>query len=113
LVGNRAPSGGATVWLLPTLLFLSNYADLVRRRIPHIRASNGRSKEEDFALAPQYAAFASLAESGRLCRMPELRRAQATSPSLPVLRLLRWARSNEGGIGDGLRDKAASRGRAR
>jgi hypothetical protein len=99
--------------LLPPRLFLANYAGLAHRRFPQIRASNGRSKEEDFALAPQYAAFASLPENGRLCRMPELRRAEAASPSLRILRLLRRARGDKGAIGDRLTDKAASRDRAR
>jgi hypothetical protein len=42
--------------------------------LPRTRSAfNGRSKKEDFALAPQHAAIASFFESRGLCRMPELR----------------------------------------
>ena len=37
---------------------------------PNIRAFYGRSQEENFAIAAQYAAIASCAEAGRLCRVP-------------------------------------------
>ena len=55
---------------------------------PNHRASNGRSQKENFAIAAQYAAIASCAETGRLCRMPELRRAEASASPVRILRLL-------------------------
>src|SRR6266436_4454277 len=55
---------------------------------PNYRASHGRSKEEDFAIAPQYAAVAPRAEAVGLCRMPELRRVEASTPPVRFLRIL-------------------------
>src|SRR6266446_8289771 len=72
---------------------------------PHNRAFNGRSKEEDLAVAPQHAALASFPETRGLCRMPELRRAQAPASSVRIVRILRRARGDHGAIGDRLARK--------
>ena len=71
--------------LLPSLLILANY-----RRPSDILETScyGSSEKEDFAVAPQYASLAPCAETGCLCRMPELRRTQATASSLWVVWLL-------------------------
>jgi hypothetical protein len=55
---------------------------------PNHRASHGRSQKENFAIAAQYAAIASCVKAGRLCRVPELRRAEAAASPVWILRLL-------------------------
>src|SRR5690349_5922901 len=99
------PPGGAISQVasrLPASQFLANYAALAQ---PHsqYRASNGRSQEEDFALAPQHAALSPRAQTGRVCRMPELRRAEAPASPLRILRILRRARGYQDGVGGQLR----------
>jgi hypothetical protein len=100
---HRTPAYRSAVSLLPPLLFLANYPGVLRLRFPQIRVSNGCSKEEDFAFAPQYASFAPLVEACRLCGMPELRRTQAPTSPVRVVRLLRWTRGGQGAIGDVLK----------
>jgi hypothetical protein len=71
--------------LLPALPILANYRDL--SGIPET-SCHGRTEKEDLAVAPQYASLTPCAETGYLRGMPELRRTQATAPSLRVVRLL-------------------------
>ena len=98
--------------LLPWLLFLANYRP-PPHRFPEIRASDGRSKKEDLAVAPKYAALAPRLETGCLRRVPELRRAQASASSVRIVRILRRARGDRAAIGDGLTKKPRRRGSAR
>src|SRR5271165_2528126 len=82
-----APLRVAGSWLPPPP-FLANYAASAHPQPPRSRASNGCSKKEDFAIAPEYAALAPCAETGGLCRMPELRRAETSASPVRSLRVL-------------------------
>jgi hypothetical protein len=87
--GNPRCRATAASWL-PPVLFLANYP-ASPNFVPHNRAFDGCSEKEDFALAPQHAAIASFFETRGLCRMPELRRAQAPASSVRIVRILRRA----------------------
>src|SRR5205823_11187614 len=77
--------------LLPMPAILSKYR-LSPRRFP--RVDYGRTEKESFAVAAQNASLASCFEPGSLCRMPELRRAEAPASPLRGLRAVRWPRGD-------------------
>src|SRR3981189_3131494 len=85
--------------LLPTPPILSKYRFPPRR---FSRVDHGRTEKEGLPVAAQNAPLASCAEFGGLCRMPELRRAEAPAPPVRGLWVLRWPRGDAATIAFGL-----------
>src|SRR5207248_11010160 len=86
--------------LLPIPRILSKYRTFPRRctRV----ACHGRSQKESLAVTAQYAPLPRRAARLVLCRMPELRRAEAPASSVPRLRALRRPRNDAATLAIGL-----------
>ena len=89
--------------------FLAKYAARARTAVAKLLALSTSEtyimavpKKKTSHVAPQYAPLASCAEVGRLCRMPELRRAEAAAPLCARLRPLRRPRGDAAASAGGL-----------
>jgi|SRR4029077_12681854 hypothetical protein len=74
-------------------------------RFSRKRTYHGRSEKEDVAVTPQYATLASCAQTSCLCRVSQLRGAEAPTPSLQSVWVLRRPRGGRGTFGDALTRK--------